>query len=115
MLKTIPELLQEIRSHVRCITAEQAAAEISENNSQLIDVREPEEVAVAAIAKSTNIPRGVLEMKASMSFPDPETKIYIHCASGARAVLAAEQLQRIGYRNVSAITCELKIVTDKLG
>ena len=32
-------------------------------------------------------------------------EIYLHCASGGRAALAAEQLQRIGYKNVKAISC----------
>ena len=38
--------------------------------------------------------------------PDADMEIYLHCASGGRAALAAEQLQRIGYTNVKAISCQ---------
>lgn len=35
---------------------------------------------------------------------DSEAEIFVHCASGGRATLAAEQLQRMGYKNVKAIS-----------
>lgn len=38
---------------------------------------------------------------------DPERPIYLHCASSLRAALAAEQLSRIGYTNVSVISCKM--------
>ena len=105
MLLPIPELVQEIRSSVRCVTAEQAMREIANNEGVLVDVREPAEVDTQPAPLSVPIPRGVLEMKASVQFPNANHPIYLHCASGARATLAAEQLQRIGYQQVSVITC----------
>lgn len=105
MLKPIPELVAAICSDIRVITAAQAVIEMTENHGVVIDVREPGEVSEKPAPKSLNIPRGVLEMNMSQAYPDSETPIYIHCASGARAALSAEQLQRIGYSNVSAISC----------
>ena len=40
-------------------------------------------------------------------YPDENLAIFIHCATGARAIFAAEQLARVGYQNVWAITCPL--------
>ena len=105
MLQSIPQLVQEIRSSLRCITAEQAMKEIANGNGVLIDVRESAEVEAQPAPLSTPIPRGVLEMKVSKQFPDANHPIYLHCASGARATLSAEQLRRIGYKRVSVITC----------
>lgn len=105
MLKPIPELVAAICADIRVITAAQAALEMAENNGVTIDVREPSEVSEKPAPNSINIPRGVLEMKMSQAYPNSEQPIYIHCASGARAALSAEQLQRIGYCHVTAISC----------
>ena len=105
MLQPIPQLVLEIRASLRCITAEQAMKEIATGNGVLIDVRETTEVEAHPTPLSIPISRGVLEMKMSAQFSDADQHIYLHCATGARATLAAEQLQRIGYRQVSVITC----------
>ncbi|MCV6614841.1 MAG: rhodanese-like domain-containing protein [Cellvibrionaceae bacterium] len=113
MLKPIPELVAEARQTLRCLKAEDAMVEQKENHGLIIDVREPEEVAQTPAPESINIPRGVLEMKVSANYPHPEQPIYIHCASGARATFAAEQLQRVGYTNVTVITCPIDTVCDE--
>ena len=41
-----------------------------------------------------------------------ERPIYLHCATGGRATLAAEQLQRIGYNKVTVISCKAENVCD---
>ncbi len=110
MLKPIPDLIQEIRVKVRCLTSLSANQEMSSNGGILIDVREPMEVAQRPTPNALNIPRGVLEMKVSELHPDEETPIYIHCTTGARATLSAEQLMRIGYKHVSVITCDIETI-----
>ena len=110
MLKTIPDLVQEIRPSIRCVTAEQAKQEMTNNGGIMIDVREPMEVAEHPTPGAINIPRGVLEMKVSELHPHEETRLYIHCATGARATLSAEQLMRIGYQQVSVITCDIESI-----
>lgn len=113
MLKDITQLIQEIRPSLRCVTAATAMAELQQNNGIIIDVREPAEFAEQATTKAINIPRGIIEMKASKLYPEANTLIYIHCATGMRASLAAEQLRRIGYSEVSVITCDLKTVCEQ--
>ncbi len=105
MLKTLPELIAEARSGQHCIDAETAVGELANGSGVLIDVREPMELEACRTAGAVNIPRGVLEMKVGEICPDSEQPIYLHCATGGRATLAGEQLQRMGYSNVSVITC----------
>jgi len=112
MLTSIPELLQQVQANITRITAEQALPIIKQENSLFIDVREPSEVAQQAVNGTINIPRGVLEMKMLTLYPDENKIIVIHCATSARASLAAEQLQRIGYKNVSVISCKLETICD---
>lgn len=116
MLKSIPELVQDISPRLRTLSAAEGLQESRQAPGALIiDVREPEEVSQQPVVGSTNIPRGVLEMKLSSQHPDPKTPIYIHCATGARAILAAEQLERIGYRRVTALTCPLETLCQVAG
>ena len=105
MLLTIQELGAQARSNVRCVEAATAYAECADGDGLIIDVREPGEVSQKPVPGSVNIPRGVVEMKIPEKCPDHTAKIALHCATGVRAVLAAEQLKRLGYTNVSAITC----------
>lgn len=107
MLLTIPELLAQAIPNVRQISAQQAADQRRVSDSILIDVREPSEAQESPVAGAINIPRGVIEMKMPELCPSPTQLIYVHCATGARAALAAEQLSRLGYQNVSAISCAL--------
>ncbi len=72
----------------------------------LIDVREPEEFASGYIGAHTvlTIPRGKLEFmaidKIAKKFGQ-DAKIVTYCLKGPRGSLAALQLQKLGFTNVS--------------
>lgn len=103
MILSIPELVTLAKKNVICVSAKQA---FTDNNAIFIDVREPAEFNASPVSNSIQIPRGVLEMNIAKHCSNADTNIYLHCASGGRAALAAEQLQRIGYTNVKAISCK---------
>jgi phage shock protein E len=105
MLKTIPDLMSEIRQTIQTISAKDAYLFAQKETSLFIDVREPQEVAESPVDKSVNLPRGILEMNIAKCSCDENQPIFLHCASGGRASFAAEQLIRLGYKNVWAIIC----------
>lgn len=105
MLRTLPELISEIRKTTQTISAKEAYLLAKKENSLFIDVREPQEVESSPVTGSINLPRGVLEMKIANFCSDANHSILLHCASGGRATFAAEQLKRLGYTNVWAIVC----------
>lgn len=109
---SVPELVQQAASSVRRIDAATALKECQEKQGLVIDVREPGEVTQLPTPGTINIPRGVLEMKIGELCPNEAAPIYIHCASGGRATLAAEQLQRLGYNNVTAISCSAQVLCE---
>ncbi|RLQ23318.1 rhodanese-like domain-containing protein [Seongchinamella sediminis] len=113
MLKTVPELVAEARTDLRCVDAATATAEVNENQGTIVDVRELIEVENLNAPHSLNIPRGILEMKITELVPDENHPIYLHCATGGRATLAAEQLKRMGYRKVTVITCPIDTVMEQ--
>ncbi|RJE76140.1 hypothetical protein BGP78_14110 [Pseudoalteromonas sp. MSK9-3] len=106
MLTSIQDVLKTVRPNQRCITAAQAKTELLNNHGLLIDVREPSEHQQKSISNTLNIPRGLLEFKLPDIEKDAERPIYLHCAAGGRAIFAAEQLTRIGYQDISVITCK---------
>ncbi len=112
MLKSVPELVAEARASLRCVDATTAMAEIRDNGGTILDVREPVEVSNLAAPRSVNVPRGVLEMKIGELVTDADHPIYLHCATGGRATLAAEQLVRMGYSKVSVVTCPAGTVAE---
>jgi len=106
MLKTLSELVAEARENLSIITAKEAAVKAAQLSGLVIDVREPAEYAKQSAPGVINIPRGMLEPQMLEKYPDENLAIFIHCASGARATFAAEQLQRVGYKRVWVITCK---------
>ena len=115
-LKTLQELVAETKSSLHCLTP-QAAREAMEGNSDalVIDVREPGEVADKRPRGTINIPRGILEMKITDHTMDPDQPIYLHCATGGRAALAAASLEHIGFRNVNIIDCSCDDLITHVG
>jgi len=62
---------------------------------QLIDVREADEVATAAIPSSIHIPLGQIMSRASEIDADRTT--VVHCKMGGRSAKAIEALKRSGF------------------
>ena len=61
----------------------------------LLDVREPNEVAIDAIEGSLRIPLG--EVVERMEELDPSRETIVHCAAGMRSARAIEALTAAGY------------------
>jgi rhodanese-related sulfurtransferase len=93
--------------------AEQAIASVSPNRlevhlyagtAQVIDVREPEELAEQGwIAESVHVPRGLLEFRADPTDPSflpelaPTDTTVVYCGAGGRSALAAQALLDLGW------------------
>lgn len=69
----------------------------------LVDVREDNERASGMPAGALGLSRGFLELRIEQAEPDRARDILLLCGSGQRSLLAAEALQRMGYRNVSSV------------
>ena len=66
----------------------------------LLDVREPDEHAVASIEGARLVPLGTLASRLGELEPWRERRIVISCHSGVRSRRAAELLHRQGFRRV---------------
>lgn len=96
------DLVQQAKAQIRETTVD-ALHRAGPGLGLLIDTREPAEWATGHIPGATLLPRGILEGKIEDLAPDVDQPIVVYCASGGRSALAAESLQRMGYRKVLSL------------
>ena len=66
----------------------------------LVDTREDAEWARGHISGAIHLGRGIIERDIEKAIPDKGTAIVLYCGGGFRSALAADNLQKMGYRNV---------------
>lgn len=67
---------------------------------KLIDIREESEWKDNRIPNSIYIGKGIIEREIENAVPNIKTEIILYCGGGYRSALAAENLQKMGYKNV---------------
>lgn len=66
----------------------------------LIDTREDSEWARGHLPGAVHLGRGIIERDIEKTVADKDTQIVLYCGGGFRSALAADNLQKMGYRNV---------------
>lgn len=66
----------------------------------LIDTREESEFAAGHAAGALHLSKGIIERDIEHRVPENERKLVLYCGGGYRSALAADNLQRMGYRQV---------------
>jgi rhodanese-related sulfurtransferase len=66
----------------------------------LVDTREDAEWARGHIPGAIHLGRGIIERDIEKTIQDKATPIVLYCGGGFRSALAADNLQKMGYRNV---------------
>ena len=69
----------------------------------LVDVREDNEWAKGHIPGAVHMGRGILERDVETKYPDKATELVLYCGGGFRSALSADNLQKMGYTNVSSM------------
>ncbi|HVK12731.1 MAG TPA: rhodanese-like domain-containing protein [Gemmataceae bacterium] len=69
----------------------------------LIDVREESEWGAGHAAGAVHLGKGVIERDAEKAIPDKGTPLVLYCGGGFRSALAADNLQKMGYSNVTSM------------
>jgi len=108
MTKTAKDFVADAKKSVSATTPIDARADADADRAIILDVREAAELsAEGKPAGSVHVPRGLLEFKADPNIDTAEEalttakaqgrKVHVLCASGGRAVLAAQTLNAMGY------------------
>ncbi|RMG41359.1 MAG: sulfurtransferase [Planctomycetota bacterium] len=95
------QIVQQAKQRIRECTVEDVHRWQQAGESFiLIDVREESEFAAGRIPGATHLSKGVIERDIEKLVPDLDAKLVLYCGGGYRSALAADNLQKMGYRNV---------------
>jgi rhodanese-related sulfurtransferase len=84
------------------ISPAEASALRREGKARLVDVREPWEVATAAIDGSLTMPMGEVPSRAHQEL-DPDERIVVFCHAGVRSMNVTVWLRNQGYEQVQSM------------
>jgi len=95
------EIVNDAKSRIRECTVDDVKRRLDAGESPtLVDVREDGEYAAGHAAGAVHLGKGVIERDIEKTFPDPDVELILYCGGGFRSALAADNLQKMGYRNV---------------
>jgi rhodanese-related sulfurtransferase len=66
----------------------------------LVDVREDNEWAKGHLPGAVHLSKGIIERDIENAVPDKNAEIILYCGGGFRSALAADNLQKMGYKKV---------------
>jgi rhodanese-related sulfurtransferase len=64
----------------------------------LVDVREDHEFNAGHVKGAVHMSKGTIERDVEARYPDKETTLVLYCGGGFRSALAADSLQKMGYK-----------------
>lgn len=94
-------LVTEAKNRVKeCSVADVKARLDAGETLTIIDVREESEYAAGHIPGAIHLSKGIIERDVETKFPQHDAELILYCGGGFRSVLAADNLQKMGYTNV---------------
>jgi rhodanese-related sulfurtransferase len=97
------KLVANAKRNITEISPQDAAARSKSGEALIVDVRETDEWDEEHIPGAIHLSRGTIELDIEEKVPDSNATIITHCGGGGRSALAAESLQKIGYKNVRSM------------
>jgi rhodanese-related sulfurtransferase len=95
------DVVNEAKTRVRETTPEEIRRRQERGEHfYLVDVREDNEWERGRALGAMHLGKGVIERDVEHTIPDRDAEIVLYCGGGYRSALAADVLQRMGYKNV---------------
>ena len=105
-LKHSPEFLkivEDAKSRVREVSVDEARRKLESGKARLIDVREESEWEAGHARGAEHIGKGVIERDIEQRVPDKNSELILYCGGGFRSALSADNVQKMGYTNVTSM------------
>ena len=97
-------IAEDARSRVNEISLENVKAKLDRGETfLLVDVREESEYAADHLPGAVHLGKGIIERDIENRVPDPATPLVLYCGGGFRSAMAADNLQKMGYTNVTSM------------
>ena len=97
------KLVVDAKKNIIEISPTDAVAKSRSGDAVIVDVREEDEWEQGHIPDAIHLSRGTIELDIEEKVPDLNTTVICHCGGGGRSALAAESLQKMGYKNVRSM------------
>jgi rhodanese-related sulfurtransferase len=108
------KVVEAARAQIREVTADQVKAKLDAHQKfHLIDVREESEWAKDHVKGAEHLGKGIIERDIETKIPDLSAEIVLYCGGGFRSALAAENLQKMGYKNVLSMDGGIRTWREK--
>ena len=107
-------LVNDVRRRVREFSIEEYRERLARGERwELVDIREDREWEKSRIPGAIHLSKGIIERDVEERFPDKSTPLVLQCGGGFRSVLAAENLQKMGYTNVVSLDGGIRAWRDR--
>jgi rhodanese-related sulfurtransferase len=94
-------IVEDVKSRIHEVSIDEVKAKLDQGEKfVLIDVREESEYAADHLPGAIHLGKGIIERDIEARVPDTSAPIVLYCGGGFRSALAADNLQKMGYRNV---------------
>jgi rhodanese-related sulfurtransferase len=97
-------LIADAKTRIKEVHANQLAETLKTHaQGKLIDVREESEYAAGHVKGAEWIGKGVIERDIESKHPDKNQPLFLYCGGGFRSAIAADNLVKMGYKNVWSV------------
>jgi len=94
-------IVNDAKSRVRECSVDDVKRRLDAGEAlSIVDVREQSEFEAGHIPGAVHLGKGVIERDVETRFPETDAELVLYCGGGFRSALAADNLQKMGYRNV---------------
>jgi len=98
------KIVDDARGRIRELTTADVKAMLDEGQTfHLVDVREESEFATGHLPGAVHLCKGIIERDIENAIPHHAAPIVLYCGGGFRSALSADNLQKMGYTNVSSM------------
>lgn len=97
-------LVNDARTRVKQFAIEEFCERLQQGERFiLIDTREESEWAKGHLPGAHHLSKGVIEREIETAIPQKDAPIVLYCGGGFRSALTADNLQKMGYTNVTSM------------
>ena len=108
------QIVNESRKRVRETNVDEVKARLDRGEKLiLVDVREESEFAKDHLPGAIHLSKGVIERDIEEKVPDLNAPLVLYCGGGYRSTLAADNLQKMGYKNVLSMDGGIRAWREK--
>lgn len=95
------KIVNDAKSRIKETNPEEVKTRIDKGEKVLlVDTREDNEWENGHIAGAVHLGKGIIERDIESQFQDKNKEIILYCGGGFRSALSADNLQKMGYKNI---------------